>query len=500
MTKMNPRPRAATIVASTLLVAFMVFVLSSPALAGATNVPQAGTTHTVWAYGYVRSVSVGPFHTATGWVYQGDATVGYAVILNQTNTSATVFGLGVERTMGVSFFVEFCRPSCASPTSYANLSFHLWEVTDSRANFTTLGTVTENGAAVPAIALLNSSSSVHANLTESAHSALPGVGATAMGGMVDRSKYLSAAVSSASNVTFASPLGLIPLNLGSAQTWTSASTFNASGSANYAYYYHGTGGPTGNQTTGPVSGQLNFSPSGNVTIQGSYSPADSVTFGGVTYPAIRLTITGPFSVREGFILIPSSADLFAASNEPWGSEQNGTAKVTMSSLDARASAGGHLGIAASSWAYNSASANPADSLATSSAIAEASPAVAEVSPAVAASNPISNTTIQGTPESVAQAQSNQACLTSGVGCPPPAGGATPRGLLTTVGVVIVVAVVGALIALVLVAERRRLPPPAYPNANLYPPGAVAVVRQRPPARPGETPPPPAEEDPLDHLW
>lgn len=484
---MRPMVRKLTVALSVALAVFMVFVLSSTSLAAATPVPATATSQTVWAYGYVKTVSVGPLTAANGWTYEGNATVGYSVILNQTNTSATTFELSVQRTMGVLFFVEFCLPSCRSPSSFANLTYHAWEVTDSFANFTTQGTVLENGKAVAAVALLNTSSTVQANLTEQGHSALPPGGG---GALVHRSKYLSAAVSSVSNVSFATPLGLFPLNLTSAQSWSSSSAFNASGSAAYSYYYH-IAGPKGNVSK-PGSGTFTVSPSGTVTVEGSYSPQITVRFGGTTYPALRLAVVGPFSVREGFILIPSSVDLFGGSAGPWSVAQNGTATVSMSYLDAKASSGGHLGIAASSWLYRSGTTNPGDtSLAPGTGM---NPATG------AAVNPVANESIQGTPQSVAQAESGQQCLTTGAGCPGVPGSPNARGIFGAIVVVGVVVVVAAVIALVLVTERRRVPPTVYPNANLYPPGAARARPSAPVRAPGSPPPPPAEEDPLDHLW
>ena len=76
--------------------------------------------------------------------------------------------------------------------------------------------------------------------------------------------------------------------------------------------------------------------------------------------SLQLTVIGPFSVREGFILIPSSVDLFGGSGGPWASVQNGTATATMSYLDAKAFVGGHIGITASNWLYRSTAANPGE--------------------------------------------------------------------------------------------------------------------------------------------
>jgi hypothetical protein len=484
---MNPRARAVTVAASTVLAAFMVFAPAFSALASAAPVATAETSQTLWAYGFVKSVSLGPLQTSDGWAIDGKAVIGYSVILNQTNTSATTFELNVHRTMGVMISVEFCKPECGIPRSYANLSTRAWEVSDTRANFTTQGSVEESSGPVAAIALVNATSSVEANLTESTHSELPSMA----GGMLDRSKYLSASVSAAASVHFTPSLGLLPANLGSGQGWTASSAFQSTGISNYSYYYVSRA-PLANVTVGPVHGSASVTPQGAVNVAGSYSPQNTVSFGSDSYPAISLTVAGPFTVREGFILIPSTSDLFGPSRGPWAVNQTGATTVQMAHLDAKPYAHGHFGLGASSWVYAASTANPAESLATSSAIAE-------VSPGVGAMNPLSTTTIQGAPETVSQAQSDQQCLTSGLGCPAPSS-TTPRPLLGALGVVVVVGVVAALIALVLVAERRRVPPPTYPNANLYPPGVTAGVSYRPARRPGEAPPPPAEEDPLDHLW
>jgi hypothetical protein len=488
---MRSANRRFTVVSTVAMAAFMVFVLSSTTFASAAPAPSSGSSQPLWAYGYLNTVSVGPLKTADGWVYEGTATVGYSVVLNQTNTSSTTFELSIERTMGILFFVEFCYPSCTSPQSFANLSYHAWEDSNSFANFTTQGTVTENGVAVPAIALVNTSSNLRANLTERAYSALPPIG-VARGALVHRAYYLGAAITSQSTVSFATPLGLIPWNLTGPVTWNSTSAFLASGSASYSYFFHSVG-PLLNRTIGPISGDFSISPSGNVTVVGSYSPADFVRFNGVKYPALRLAVEGPFAVREGFILIPSSVDLFGSNSLPWGSDQNGSATISLSYLDAKASVGDHIGIAASSWLYNSAAANPGTtSLSPTSGLSPA----AGTSP-----NPVQSSTVQGTPQSVPQAQSNQNCLITGQGCPAAPGNPNVRGILAEAAVLGVVVVVVAVIAIVLVAERRRVPPPVYPNANLYPPGAAGARPPMTPARaPGSPPPPPAEDDPLDHLW
>ncbi len=488
---MKATARTATVITSVALAGFMVFVLSSSSIVAAAPGGASRTSSNQWAYGYVKNVSVGPWTAHDGWVYEGNAVLGYSVILNQTNTSASTFELSVHRTMGAFFSVKFCYPSCSSPTEFAFLSYRAWETTDSYANFTIDGAVNENGNMVPAIALLDSSSTLTANLTETRNSVLPVLSpTTGTTSLVDRSAYLGASVSSRSNVSFSPSLGLFPLGaLSQATAWSSTSGFHAYGAVSFSYYVATSIGLK-NVSASTLVGPLSVSPSGNVTVYGAYAPTSTISFGGVTYPALNLTIVGPFTVREGFILIPSQADLFSSETGPWGDNQTGESAVQMSALDARpAFVDGHVGIGASSWIFDSQALNPADALVGSVGLA---PAVTSTP------NPVTATSVQGAPQTVPQATTNGNCLTSGTNCPAAPASANLRGVFGTVVVIGAVAAVVGVALIVLVTERRRFPPPTHPNANLYPVGVSGA--RAPLGSPGSPPAPPAAEDPLDHLW
>jgi hypothetical protein len=469
-----------------MVAALMVFVLISGPVTAAPLAP-ASTPVGEWSYGVVKTYSVGPLRAVDGWVYEGNATLGYTVTAYENNTSSSTFELTLHRTMGVAFSVEFCLPSCSAPVNWVELAYRAWETTTAFANFTTQGTVAENGTSVPAIALDNSSVWVHANVTESAVEHLPRLGWT-----VNQVAYLSADVQGHATVDFAPPLGLFPLNLVPGSSWSSTSAFQSFGFANYSYYYAASG-PFHNATTGPVSGPITVATQGNVTVEGSYEVGSTVDLGGVIYPAISLTVIGPFSVREGVIFLPSGADVFGGSSPPWSDNQNGASAVSQSNLDVKPFEAGHFGLGASSWRYSSDSTNPADSTGIGAA-------VGGLTPSVLSSNPVSSTTVQGEPESTAQATSADQCLTGGGGCPLiPSNVSLARSLFSVLVLSGAVAIIGALIALAVVSSRRRLPPPAYPNATLYPPGvAIGPATARPPSAPGAPPPP--EDDPLDHLW
>ncbi|HEY1197652.1 MAG TPA: hypothetical protein VGG32_02855 [Thermoplasmata archaeon] len=463
----------------------MVFVVASGSVAAA-PAQVSSTPVGSWSYGVVKTVSVGPLPASDpGWVYQGTATFGYTVAIWDNNTTTTTFELTVLRTMGAAFSVQFCHPSCASPTNWVNVSYRAWEATTGISNFTTQGSVLENGVTVAAVGLQSSYVWVRSNLTESYDSHLP-----VLGWAVDKTRYLAGTIAGHASVTFTPSLGLFPTDLTPGTSWNSTSAFQSVGAANYSYYF-AAHGPRGSAIVNSPSKPISVTANGPVSVEGAYAAGSSVEVGGVTYPAITLTVIGQFSVREGVIFVPSTVDLFGSSSPPVAGNASGATTVEQSNLDVKAFSGGHFGLVGSSWRYVTNSENPYD---TASGTTDSG-----VAPSAAAGNPVSSTTLQGEPQTPAQVTSTQQCLTSGFGCPAAGGGSSPRSILGEVVVVGAVASIGALVALAVVARWRRLPPPAYLNAPLYPPGQTS---RSAPARAPATPaaPRPPEDDPLDHLW
>lgn len=472
-----------SVLTAILVASLMVFVIPA-GVVGAATVTPASTPIGSWSYGAARTVTVGPVHAADGWTYQGTATFGYTVTVYLNNTSTNDFELTVHRTVGASFSIQFCLPSCSSPTNWVNLSYRAYQSAVAFSNFTTQGTVTEGAQSVPAVALLNSTVAVVENVTEVADAFLPIDGWVGV-----HTFYLAGEISGSSTVEFAQGLGLFPLNLVPGSAWSSTSSFAATGSAAYSYYYHAYR-PLKTTTVGPVSGPISFNASGSVTIEGSYASGSTVEFGGVAYPAITLTVIGPFSVSEGVIFVPLVADVFGGSSLPWAGNASAATNVAQSNVDVKF-VDGRLHIIASSLKYSTTSANPADTV--------SSTAGTGLTPAGTASNPVSTTVIQGEPETSQQAGATQQCITGGSGCPLPQSVAPPRSYLGAIVVIGAIATIGALIAVAVVSRQRKLPPPTYPNAVLYPPGTNGAPRPvRAPAPPAAPPPP--EEDPLNHLW
>jgi len=469
---MNVRVGRATAILS--IATAVALVCAVPAAAASpTSDLTPGATFTVWAYGAVRTVDFSGVG-ASGWAYQGSATYGYTVILNQTNLTAEDFELSVNRTMGAILSVEYCTPTCKSPVHTADIYYHAWESVDAWANFTVAGTVYESGSPAAAIALNNSHLQVTGNLTDSAHGPL-------------RSSYLSAAVTSTANVQFATPLGLIPLDLASGSSWNDSAAFTASGafSATYSYFHTG---PLLNVSVPRSTIGGSVAASGNVSVIGS--SGGTVSWGGVSYQTLSLEVIGPFSVREGFILVPTQVDLFGSGSSVPLTNASGEASAQMTAVDALPFAHGHFGVAGSQWLYVASALNP-----SVTDLTPATPA-AGVDQIASGADQVASTSVQGVPMSVGQAQGDSDCLVTGTSC-----GAAPaaHSLLAAVGIGVGVVVVAALLGLVLITRRRQLPPPAYPNARLYPPGGSGPAGRAPRAA-GPPPPPPEEDDPLSHLW
>ena len=473
--------RSASILGTILVGGLLVFVLA-PASAAASPIPAASNSSHTWAYGAIEILpNTGPRPAGNGWLVEGNATLGYTVNITEISTPPT-FELIVYRTMGLAYTIRFCDLTCASPTQWANETFRAYETTVTFANFTTQGTVFQNGTGVLAIALQNTTTFLHANVTEATDVFLPLAGERG-----PHLGYLGANLRARSAVTFSPALGLIPDQPIPGTSWNSSSDFAATGSASWSYYY---------SLIRPVlppppvvgSGEISLSANGNVSVLGSYLTG-TTPLGGTQYPTIVLTIIGPFDVREGIIFVPTVADIFGSATQPWSGNATVTTSTQAYTLNLKLSKGAVPQIIASSWKYSTAAANAA----TSSAVVAAP---AGISAAATNTSSVGQGVVQGVPESAAQSQSNQNCLTKGLDCASPTSPRSFLGLIVVGGAVVIVAV---LAAVAVVSRRRRTPPPVYPNSVLYPPGAAyPAAPAGGPATP--TSPPPPEDDPLDHLW
>ncbi len=475
---MNPIPYRNALTVGGALTLIMVCVVGTAAgqpLAGTPPSATAATSSaTPWAWGGVRVIGLSG--TLDGFPYHGSALFGASVIVHQTNLSGHLYALTVTRTAGAFLNLTFCSPTCKSPTVTATLQHHAWEIASVTANVTTAGNVTVAGAGVPAVALLSSNGSVSAFVRET--------NTLTVRGTLDVQRNLSGDVYGNWSLGLTPALGLVPLNLTSGEAWNSSSAYDLAGLVNWTYGSVETGplaSPTGNVSS---SGSQQLNATGTVAIAGLDAGA-TMRLGGVTYPQINVTITGPFSLREGFLLLPVAADLFASSGQPWETDDGANATASATTVEVLNPVDGphHLGFVSSGLVWRTFGKNPAGDLGEG--------VLPLATPAAGAGNA---TAVQSAPESVTEATAQGGCLARGVGCPSLAGPASPL----VREIVIVSLAAGTLIILIaLVTERRRIPPPPYPNAALYPPETEAAPNAPTPPSP---PIPPNDDDPLSHLW
>lgn len=456
-----------------LAVVLLIAVMIAPAVGNATA-SASPSSSTTWAYGGDRWVNVSGTNANGTATYTARAFIGVQVVLTQTNTSATTFLLTADRTMAGDVFVTYCQPSCSNPVNTASLTFRAWEVANASANFTTAGTVDGPNGPVAALALLDSSVRTTANVTE-----IGTLNHSAPLRVYSASRSLMVTATAHADLRFTPALGLLPANLSATPRWTASSAFAGSGQGSVAYQYTNTSF-LGMSTPGHGSSNVSVDATGNVTVQGTVLGALALQ-GGLPTTAIRLVASGPFSIREGFILLPNGADLFDGSGS-WLRQSIGMQSASTNAVDYGTSSSPHSAIEASATAYAGSSQDPN----SASPVAMASPA-----------DTTGSTTLQAQPETAADAGSQASCYVAS-SCIP-GNGPSPVHAGLGGAIILTVAVVGltvVVVGLVVARQPPRKDPPS-PLANLYPTGAAASPR--PPGR-SPAPVPPAAEDPLGHLW
>jgi hypothetical protein len=474
----SPHRVLTPVLGAVLVLAVLLIPAASAAPLGAALSPSSsGSSTQTWGFGGSEWGYATGTTTDGQWTYSIHAFLGVQVVLRQVNTSASTFELTANRTMVADVFGILCHPSCSRATITVNLSRRASEVTYASDNFTTSGQVTGPLGPVAAVALLNSSVTSAANLTERATWNVSGLLGSGQG-----SAYLSVHSAAEASVAFSPGLGLVPENLTATPNWTSSSAFSGQGSWSVGFLYaHTPLNGTTSRVTGAANGTL--ARSGNVSLVGSVT-GSLVLQNGVPVTAIALAITGPFSLRDGVVLVPSGANLFGGTGT-WQADDQASQSASTTAVDYSRSGSARPNLEASATRFAATPSEPSTVVTATSMAAPASLGPAEA-------------TVQAQPETAGQATGDSSCLLTGT-CP-----ASPQGPASPVrlggAIVLAVAVVGltvVVVGLVVARQPPRKAPPS-PNANLYPTGSV-----RPPPPPGRsaTPPPstPAE-DPLSHLW
>lgn len=474
----NPRGWLPIAAAATALVIAVVV----PAAPGRAANVSSGPPE--WAYGFsgsssqsgsnsiVANGSVSGPHNLT-FEFTQHATFGWDVLLTQRNLSPTSYELELQRTMGFSYSALMCYPSCSTPVFEGNLSSRGSEIATAFANLTTTGVVWEGSAQVPAVALSDEHALWRGNLTDHATYSFQKMALSLSG-----SQTLVLTADSHIAVTFTPSLGLVPNNVSTGTSWNASSSFQASGGWNVAGSFTATTA-NGTQIAHSITSSGAVNGSGKVGLVGHAGGAVRLNDGSNPL-VVLLGLTGPFSDREGVILLPAGGDLFQGS-QPFTTAHASEQSESTASVDFGGVHGPHLGLEASATSYLAAPVNAGTAVG------------AGVSAATGPSSPTA--LFQGQPESVPQAQQQSQCLLGGP-CPTVGGGPGTGSVTALLGVGLSVAAAVAVIGLV-AARRRpaRLPrrlteSPLSPKTSPAPATSASAVPDAPAAEP----------DPLDRLW
>ncbi|MCI4358200.1 MAG: hypothetical protein L3J95_00445 [Thermoplasmata archaeon] len=429
----------AAIVSMAVLAAMIVPAFAPVASAGPLT-PSNGGAPRQWAYGGQRWVNTTV--TFDNGSFSSRAYFGEHVVITETNTTATTREVQAVRTIGESFFADFCRPDCSHPNSSANLSLRAWQQLSAFVNLTTNATVYEtttvsvNGTsvraivAVPALGVLNASSSARGQLNES-YSIVRGTHVGAKG-TLDVSRRASMGVS------FQPALGLVPWNASAGQVWNSTSTFSAHGGWNDSYSFSNVLNGIATSASGTSSG--NVSHRGVESVRGA-DIGNLTLRNGAVVDVIVLAFSGPFEFAEGLFVTTVDADLFGGGSVGWNVHAVATAQATTSTLDVAVD---HASRTARMQAVSTSAALGTTALGSASVQGTSGPGGSSPNP------PAASESIQEQPESPQAAQQASQCLIGGCTSP-----ASSSGLLAlAVGVSVTVAAVGA-VALVLARRPRR---------------------------------------------
>jgi hypothetical protein len=391
--------------------------------AGAAPAPQVAANPAAtqqWAYGGEAWQNGTVILSNSEYTY--NAFFGWTVILSATPTGTNILALESQRSMAATLTVNYCAPQCTSPTVTATFDLKGQETDLGFANVTNQSVVYESGSAVPAVGILNASSSSQSKLSEDLQVSTGGHTA---------SRMLMVSGNSNASVAFSPSLGLIPLNLSAANSWNSSAQFTAQGAWLINYDWSATTF-AGVSTSGSGMANGTVARSGEVNLTGYVLGVVHLRDQTVV-PAILIVIQGPFDNYDGFILVPHAYNLFGGAAHEYDSYGLGSATVSSATIDGSI-IGGQYHPTAASTSFG-AQATDVNTLTSSGG---ASGAASYGSP---------GEQVQAQPMSVAAAQQQSNCLTNGC-----AGGAASA--LPILPIIVIGLAVAAVIGTVSVIEWR----------------------------------------------
>jgi hypothetical protein len=419
------------VLAAMVVTAFAPVAQASAAPASA-SAPQ-------WAYGAQRwsNTSV----NFSGGSFSARAYFAWHVVITETNTSATTREIEAVRTVGMTYFVQYCRPNCQSPNATGNLSTRAYQQLTAFVNLTTNATVDEHGngsgVATSALGLVNASDFGRAGLNESY--------AITRGGSTGAHGDLTVSRRAAIDLAFSPALGILPWNVTKGESWNASSNYSANGGWNDSYRYSDSFGGSGRNASGSSSGQVGRT--GTEQLYGR-DLGNLTLHNGANITVILLAFGGPFAFGDGLFLTTGDADLFGGGSAPWVGHAFALGVSSLTAVDVRLDRGHH-------GAVFEADAGSATMASTS--LGASNVQVGTGAPAGPASPPGSAASMQAEPESPAVAEAASACLINTCGGPASSGGATAY-----LGILLVAAAVSAVIIGVGLYAFRRTRPPTSP--------------------------------------
>ncbi len=435
--------------------------------------------------------------------YTLHAFLAWNVILTQTNLSTTAFELSGQRVVVESYFLS-AQGSQGPTTAQLNVSVQGWEQDHEFSNFTTNGSVLLNGTTpVPALAIENGHSRVEGNLTASESVALSGAQTASFNG------YASGAVSADTTVSFTPALNLMPLTPVSGGQWNSSSVYLAQGTYSNACHWAFDGRTVLGATSsgsGSCGGSGTVYADTTVWLAGTDEGVSYLTGYG-HYHIVGLSLPGDFAFHlyDGLFMVPTSVDLLGGGGAALGgtnaANSDGTEAFTaFVDVDPHT---GHVGVVAANTRFGP-QVGTATNLPFALSSSRGSGNPGALSPAAASSlgpagaSGLPTYGIQGHPESVAEAQANNACLLDPGSCLSPTSGHTMLLLL------VVVVAAAAVVVAVVVARRGGGPKPPSAGGSRFIPVATSSSPGPRSTAPGggNAPkgPPQPSQDPLGHLW
>ncbi len=432
---------AAIVVTIALMVGFLgpsLIVAPAESASAAAVVPSDS-----WAYGAQRWFNLS-VSTPNG-VHVIQAEMSWYTIFERTNVSASVTQLSVERTVASTFTSTYCSPDCTSPTVEVLLSHSAYEHAVGFLNLTRDAVVYEDGTAVSAIGVLNTSASASGAVGSTAN-----VTVVTPQGTRHVTESYNATGAAAAHLAFTPALGLIPTALNVGDRWNATSAYTGGGTWAVTWSYSKTdaSGTTTSDAGSPLGG-LNVT--GNVSVDGTVVGTMTLP-GGTVLPAVTLEFSSELDVLDGVIFLPHGGGFFDLSGAPWDGEAFGFAHLATHRLAVQFSGSYtmfQLRAASSYYGTEDGAPEMGEQMGGNPNLLTATPST------TATSTGVPTTEVAAAPMAVADAQAASGCLTTGTcGTTGPSTGGSAFPWLY-VGIALVVAAVVAVgVSYALVVRRR----------------------------------------------